>query len=198
MGAGRECEGKHHRKREESLLRRLSPLSLRFSPSRTFRKRNCAVCRRQTCAPSLLILSSLKCAPLSLRVFLGCSCLKRFRRARPPAYAPEKELHALCRSSPFTFPLGAVTNEKPPRGVNCDCGDSPRNWFPEEIGSGHCPPGVPRPACNEIFVSSPIALFGRICYNNRMYSGVCGRIIAACNPRGRKSKKFFGKGCNLF
>ena len=57
---------------------------------------------------------------------------------------------------------------------------------------------APMKRSNEIFVSSPIALFGRICYNNRMYSGVCGRIIAACNPRGRKSKKFFGKGCNLF
>ena len=33
--AGRECEGKHHRERGEALLRRLSPLSLRFSPSRS-------------------------------------------------------------------------------------------------------------------------------------------------------------------
>ena len=73
LGAGRECEGKHHREREESLLRRLSPLSLRFSPSRSL-------------SPYPLLSM---CAPLSVRVFLGCSCLERFRRARPPAYAPD-------------------------------------------------------------------------------------------------------------
>ena len=35
--------------------------------------------------------------------------------------------------------LGAVTNEKPPRGVYSESGDSPRNRLPEGIGSGHCP-----------------------------------------------------------
>ena len=73
-------------------------------------------------SPSLLrfslALSFLISLPLYVRATVaaycwGFSCPERFRRAHPPAYAPEKELHALCRSSPFTFPLGAVTNEKP-------------------------------------------------------------------------------------
>ena len=44
---------------------------------------------RFSLALSFLISHPLCCTPLSLRVFWGFSCLERFRRARPPAYAPD-------------------------------------------------------------------------------------------------------------
>ena len=86
-------------------------------------------------------------------VLLGGSCPERFRRPRPPAYAPDVLFHYslfILHYSPFTLSIGAVAPQKPPRGVCCECWVShaagsrrkmpARATRPEGNGCGHCPP----------------------------------------------------------
>ncbi len=79
-----------------------------------FRKRNCAVCRRQTCAPAFLTLTPLVRATIA-DCSLGFSCPECFRRLCPPAYAPDvSSFHfSLFILHHSLFPLGAVTPQKP-------------------------------------------------------------------------------------
>ena len=111
LGAGRECERDNPRKREVVAVLR-SPLSLRFSLSRS---------------PFPHSLLSM-CAPLSFRVLRGSVALIAFAVLVRLLMLPMRSVFTIHYSF-FTihcslYPLGAVTPQKPPRGVYNECWES--------------------------------------------------------------------------